>query len=187
IAYPKIIFQLLNQGEVVLRTSGSGKLAQVMQEVGILNGREELIDITHADLRYGMAIYGYVARPPVSRGDRRGILAIVNNRPGRCPVTFKALDYAFADLLPKGKHPVGVLTITIDPREVDVNIHPTKKEVKYGNSSDVYLAVQKALKDGLRAERQQEVAQSGEVDESTAQAVLTAARTPVTSGAALAA
>lgn len=158
VAYPSIVFQLLNQGEVVLRTSGSGKLAQVMQEVGILNGREELVDVTRADLRYGMAIYGYVARPPVCRGDRRGILSIVNNRPVRCAVTYKALDYAFADLIPKGKHPVGVLTITINPKEVDCNIHPTKKEVKYGNGSDVYLAVHTALKEALRAPRLEQLA-----------------------------
>lgn len=156
VAYPKISFQLLNQGEVVLRTTGSGKLAQVMQEVGMLTGREEVIDVTHADLRYGMAIYGYVARPPHSRGDRRGIMSIVNNRPVRCPVTYKALDYAFADLIPKGKHPVGVVTITIDPKEVDVNIHPTKKEIKYSNGSDVYLAVYTALKEALFAPKQVE-------------------------------
>lgn len=155
VAHPKIVFQLLNQGEVVLRTSGTGKLAQVMQEIGMLGGKEQLIDVTHADLRYGMAIYGYVARPPHSRGDRRGIMAIVNNRPVRCPIAYKALDYAFADLIPKGKHPIGVLTITMDPKEVDVNIHPTKKEVKYSNSSDVYLAIQHALKEALRAPREE--------------------------------
>lgn len=154
IAYPKISFQLLNQGEVVLRTSGSGKLAQAMQEVGMLSGREELIDVTHADLRYGMAIYGYVARPPHSRGDRRGILTIVNNRPVRCSVAYKALDQAFADLIPKGKHPIGVLTVTINPKEVDVNIHPTKKEIKYSNNSDVYLAIHHALKDALLAPKE---------------------------------
>jgi DNA mismatch repair protein MutL len=164
VAYPKISFQLLNQGEVVLRTSGSGKLAQVMQEVGMLTGREELISVTSADLRYGMAIYGYVARPPHSRGDRRGILSIVNNRPVRCPVTFKALDYAFADLIPKGKHPIGVLTITINPKEVDVNVHPTKKEIKYSNSSDLYVSVHHALKEALLVPKnlEQEVMRAAE-------------------------
>lgn len=162
VAYPKVSFQLLNQGEVVLRTSGSGRLAQVMQEVGILSGKEELIDVTHADLRYGMAIYGYVARPPHSRGDRRGILTIVNNRPVRCSVMYKALDYAFSDLIPKGKHPLGVLTITIDPKEVDVNIHPTKKEVKYSNGSDVYLACHHALKAALQAKLQPSYDEAGD-------------------------
>jgi DNA mismatch repair protein MutL len=176
VAYPKIAFQLLNQGEVTLRTTGSGKLAQVMQEVNMLTGREELIDITHADLRYGMAIYGYVARPPNSRGDRRGIMAIVNNRVVRCPVTFKALEYAFADLIPKGKHPIGVVTITIDPKEVDVNIHPTKKEIKYSNGSDVYSAVYHALKQALHlGNRQPEMPN---VPEELEQAVIAATISP---------
>lgn len=179
VAYPKIAFQLLNQGEVVLRTSGSGKLAQVMQEVNMLTGREELIDITHADLRYGMAIYGYVARPPHSRGDRRGIMAIVNNRVVRCPVTFKALDYAFADLIPKGKHPVGVVTITIDPKEVDVNIHPTKKEIKYSNSNDVYSAVYHSLKEALHNANRQSMMPN--VSEELEDAVMTAAMAPAES------
>jgi DNA mismatch repair protein MutL len=150
IAHPSITFQLLNNGEVVLRTSGSGKLAQTLQEAGILTGKEELINVTHADLRYGMAIYGYVARPPHSRGDRRGLVTIVNNRPVKCAVSYKALDHAYSDLIPKGKHPIGVITITVDPKEVDVNIHPTKKEVKYRNSSDVYVSVQQALKQALQ-------------------------------------
>ncbi|HEY9789470.1 MAG TPA: DNA mismatch repair endonuclease MutL [Candidatus Obscuribacterales bacterium] len=150
IAHPSVTFQLLNNGEVVLRTSGSGKLAQTLQEAGILTGKEELINVTHADLRYGMAIYGYVARPPHSRGDRRGLVTIVNNRPVKCAVSYKALDHAYSDLIPKGKHPIGVITITVDPKEVDVNIHPTKKEVKYRNSSDVYLSVQQALKQALQ-------------------------------------
>ncbi len=150
VSYPGITFQLLNQGEVVLRTSGSGKLAQVMQEVGLLTGKEELLPVTRADLRYGMAVYGYVARAPYCRGDRKGILSIVNNRPVRCPLTYKALEYAFSDLIPRGRYPVAVLTVTIDPRQVDVNIHPTKKEIKYANSSDVYLAIQNAIRDAIR-------------------------------------
>lgn len=152
VAYPKIMFQLLNHGEVVLRTTGSGKLAQAMQEVGIFSGKEELFSVTYADMKYGMAVYGYIARPPISRGDRKGIVTIVNNRPVRCSLTYKALDQVYSDLIPKGKHPLAVVTVTIDPSQIDVNVHPTKKEVKYSNGSDVYLAIQHALKETLRAQ-----------------------------------
>lgn len=145
IAHPKIVFQLINDGEVVLKTSGSGKLAEAMVEIGMLSGREELVTITGVDMRYTMAVYGYAARAPHCRGDRKGILTIVNNRPVKCQLTYKALDYAYSDLIPKGKHPVAVVTITIDPNQVDVNVHPTKKEIKYSNSSDVYVSIQKAL------------------------------------------
>lgn len=156
IAFPKIIFQLLNQGQVVLKTSGSGKLAQAMVESGFLSGKEELSQITFAELTHGLAIYGYVARPMHFRGDRKGILSIVNNRPVRCHLTYKALDYAFQDLIPRGKHPLGVLTMTLDPGEIDVNVHPTKKEIKYTSSNDIYLALQRAVANTLRQEREEE-------------------------------
>ena len=150
LANPKIVFQLLNQGEVVLRTSGSGKLAEAMVELEFVKPSHDLIPITGVDMRFGMAVYGNVGRPPLCRGDRKGIVTIVNNRPVRCHLALKALDYAFSDLIPRGKYPIAVLNVTIDPHEVDVNVHPTKKEVRYSNSSDVYLAIQKALIEGTR-------------------------------------
>ncbi|MBI4533064.1 MAG: DNA mismatch repair endonuclease MutL [Candidatus Melainabacteria bacterium] len=149
-SFPKTVFQLVNNGEVVLKTSGSGKLAQSMVETGLMSGKEELCQVTFADLKYGMAIYGYIARPIHFRGDRKGILAIINNRPVRCSLTYKALDQAYADLIPKGKYPLAVLTITIDPNQVDVNIHPTKKEIKYNIGNDVFMAIHRAATEALR-------------------------------------
>jgi DNA mismatch repair protein MutL len=150
ISFPKIVFQLLHAGQPVLKTAGSGKLAQAMCEAGFTSGREELCPVTFAELKYGMAIYGYVARPNTYRGDKKAILTIVNNRPVRCPLTFKALDYAYSDLIPKGKSPIAVLTITVEPGLVDVNVHPTKREIKYSNSNDVYLALQRAVVEALK-------------------------------------
>lgn len=151
ISFPKVVFQLLNNGEVILKTSGSGKLAQALVEAGLMSGKEELCTVTYAELKYGMAIYGYAARPTHFRSDRKGIVCIVNNRPVRCPLTFKALDTAYADLIPKGKSPMAVLTITIDPKQVDINVHPTKKEIKYSNANDVYVAIQRAVAEAIRA------------------------------------
>lgn len=156
IAHPKIVFQLIHDGEVVLKTTGSGKLAEAMVEIGLLSGKEELVTVTGVDMRYGLAIYGYAARAPYCRGDRKGIICIVNNRPVKCQLTYKALDYAYSDLIPRGKHPIAVVTITIDPKQVDVNVHPTKKEIKYENSSDVYVNLQKALTYACRQPQEQQ-------------------------------
>ncbi len=179
VSFPKVTFQLLNQGELVFKTSGSGKLAQAIVEAGVFSGREELVEVLSADTRFGMAVYGYLARPTHFRGDRKCILTIVNNRSVRCPLTFKALDYAFSDLIPRGKYPLAVLTVTIDPQQVDVNIHPTKKEVKYTNGNEVYSAIQRSLLDALRQrtvrelaeQEQQTAAQSNEVSAETQQPV----------------
>lgn len=160
IAFPKIVFQLLNHGEVVFKTSGSGKLASAIAESGFMSDREELCPVTFAEMTQGMAIYGYVARPKHFRGDRKGILAIVNNRPVRCHLTYKALDYAFQDLIPKGRHCFAVLTMTLSPEHVDVNVHPTKKEVKYANSNEIYLALQRAVVESLRQSREDDLAEA---------------------------
>jgi DNA mismatch repair protein MutL len=164
IAHPKIVFQLIHDGEVVLKTTGSGKLAEAMVEIGLLSGKEELLTVTGVDMRYGLAVYGYAARAPYCRGDRKGIFCIVNNRPVKCLLTYKALDYAYSDLIPKGKSPIAVITITLDPKQVDANVHPTKKEIKYENSSDIYLNLQKAL---TYATRQAPVARAAETETTT--------------------
>src|SRR5579885_18440 len=150
VAYPKIVFQLLNSGQVVFKTSGSGKLAQAMVESGFASGKEDMCRVTYADLDHGIAVYGYVARPTHFRGDRKAIMSIVNNRPVRCHLTYKALDYAYQDLIPRGRYPIAVLTMTLDPGRVDVNVHPTKKEIKYTNGNDVYLTLQRSVLEAVR-------------------------------------
>lgn len=150
ISFPKITFQLLKQGEAVLRTSGSGKLAQAAVEAGFLPRTDELLPVTYADPGLGMAVYGYVSKPTEFRGDRKGILTIVNNRFVRCPLTYKALDYVYSDLIPKGRHPIAVLTITLQPNSLDVNVHPTKKEIKYQSGNDVYITIQRSIVEAIR-------------------------------------
>lgn len=150
IAHPKTAFVLRHKGQVVMKTSGSGQLAQAMKESGLLSGKEELLEVSYQDPESQLSISGFVARPIHFRGDRKNIVCIVNNRPVRCPITFKALDYAYSDLIPRGKYPIAVLNMTLDARQVDVNVHPTKKEVKYSQGNDVYLALQRALIEAVR-------------------------------------
>lgn len=155
IAYPLVAFQLINDGEVVLRTTGSGKLALALTETNFFSGqknirKEELKEVTYADTSRGIVVYGYLAPPTYFRGDRKAILSIVNNRPVRCPITYKALEYAFSDLIPRGKHPLAVVTVTLNAEDIDINVHPTKKEIKYSRGNDVYLVLQRALVEAAR-------------------------------------
>ena len=68
----------------------------------------------------------------------------------RCPLTYKALDYAYSDLIPRGRHPFAVVVVSVNPSHLDVNIHPTKKEIKYSNANEVYVTIQRALIASLR-------------------------------------
>jgi DNA mismatch repair protein MutL len=150
IAHPEIAFTLIKQDEELWRSSGSGDLRRTIVEVGYCSGREVFFEIETADDRAKIVVRGIAAKPLHFRGDRKGILAIVNRRPVRCPLTYRALDYAYSDLIPRGKYPLAVINITIDPASVDVNIHPTKKELKYSNGNDAYITIQRAITRALR-------------------------------------
>lgn len=150
IAYPNVSINLLNQGQSSFRTTGSGDLAVTIREAGLFSGREQLCEVKVGDKDLGLAVHGYVAKPLHFRGDRKGILSIVNGRPVRCPLTYKALDYAYSDLIPRGRHPFAVIVVDVNPNHLDVNIHPTKKEIKYSNGNEVYITIQRALIAALR-------------------------------------
>lgn len=150
IAYPNVSINLLNQGQSTFRTTGSGDLAVTIREAGLFSGREQLCEVKVGDKDLGLAVHGYVAKPLHFRGDRKGILSIVNGRPVRCPLTYKALDYAYSDLIPRGRHPFAVIVVDVNPNHLDVNIHPTKKEIKYSNGNEVYITIQRALIAALR-------------------------------------
>jgi DNA mismatch repair protein MutL len=150
IAHPQIAFSLLKHDDCVLRTSGSGDLSRAVVEAGHFTGREDLIEVKAGDANSDFEVRGYIARPLHFRGDRKGILSIVNKRPVRCALTFRALDYAYSDLIPRGKNPLAVLHTRINPAHVDVNVHPSKKELRYTDGNSTYVALQRAISQALR-------------------------------------
>lgn len=166
IAHPEISFHLQNNGTTAFRTTGSGDLATVVVEAKLFSDKEKLCDLEYTDPRNGITIKGKLAKPLHFRGDRKGIMAIVNRRSVRCHLTLKALDYAYSDLIPRGRYPLAVVAIEIQPQLVDVNIHPTKKEIKYSNGNEVYIALQRALVQALREDREQAYQRERELTQS---------------------
>ncbi len=160
IAYPHVAISVEHEGTVHMRTSGSNDLKQVVKEAKLFTGNEALIEVDNQDVTHGVKVRGLVAKPVHFRGDRKAILTMVNNRPVRCPLTYKALEYAYSDLIPRGRHPFAVISIEIDPSHVDVNIHPTKKEIKYSQGNEVYLTVQRAIVTAMRSVPRQEIDQA---------------------------
>jgi len=152
IAHPHVAFTLINDGDVVMRTSGQAALDATIVQAGFFSGREPLVEVFVDESSQGFKIHGFMAKPTHFRGDRKGILTIVNKRAVRCPLTLKALDYAYSDLIPRGRYPLAVVKVELDPGQVDVNIHPTKKELKYSNGNGLYLSIQRALTKALRQE-----------------------------------
>ncbi|HEY9711958.1 MAG TPA: DNA mismatch repair endonuclease MutL, partial [Chroococcales cyanobacterium] len=154
ISYLNVAFHLINDGETTFKTSGQGDLAQAIKETRLFSGKTNRNELCEVQFQDGQVeISGLLARPIHFRGDRKGILTIVNGRPVRCPLTLKALDYAYSDLIPRGRYPLAVVKLNVDPSTIDINIHPTKKEIKYSTGNEVYLVVQRALLKALREVR----------------------------------
>jgi len=102
--------------------------------------------------REGLSLDGYAALPTFSRGNALGQYLFVNGRPVRDKLLLGAVRAAYADYLPRDRHPIVALFVTLDPREVDVNVHPAKTEVRFRDAGLVRALVVRALQEGLARE-----------------------------------
>jgi DNA mismatch repair protein MutL len=102
--------------------------------------------------REGVVVDGFAAAPSLTRANALGQYLFVNGRPVRDKLILGAVRAAYSDYLPRDRHPVVALFVTLDPREVDANVHPAKTEVRFRNAGLVRALIIHALKDGLARE-----------------------------------
>ena len=102
--------------------------------------------------REGVVVEGFAAAPALTRANALGQYLFVNGRPVRDKLILGAVRAAYSDYLPRDRHPVVALFVTLDPREVDANVHPAKTEVRFRNAGLVRALIVHALKDGLARE-----------------------------------
>src|SRR5262249_41952174 len=110
----------------------------------------------------GVVVEGYAASPSLTRANALGQYLFVNGRPVRDKLILGAVRAAYADYLPRDRHPVVALFVTLDPREVDANVHPAKTEVRFRNAGLVRALIVHALKEGLAREGRRTAANSGD-------------------------
>ncbi|PJF43837.1 MAG: DNA mismatch repair protein MutL [Phototrophicales bacterium] len=152
-AYPKVRFQLIIDGRETFHTSGNGKLGDVIVAVMGLDTFRSMIEVAPlAPLRDDLPfieVYGFTTLPEVNRANRSHIYLFVNGR----AITDQRLTYAvvqaYHTLIPSGRYPLAVLMINIDPEDVDVNVHPTKAEVRFRSPDAVFSAVQRTVRHAI--------------------------------------
>ncbi|TKT71757.1 DNA mismatch repair endonuclease MutL [Afipia massiliensis] len=110
--------------------------------------------------RDGVSVEGFAAAPSLTRANALGQYLFVNGRPVRDKLILGAVRAAYADYLPRDRHPVVALFVTLDTQEVDANVHPAKTEVRFRNAGLVRALIVHALKDGLAREGQRTAANS---------------------------
>ena len=142
--HPQVRFQLTIDGRAALSTSGDGDRRRASAAVHGAAVAKEMLEIVGLPL-----IKGIVSQPRVSRGSRDWIVLAVNARPIASRTLLYALEECYQGRLERGRHPVAVLDIGIDPELVDVNVHPAKREVRFRDENAVFAAVQRAVRVAL--------------------------------------
>jgi len=147
LSHPEIAFRVISDGSVKLETSGNGKLDDVIYRV---YGKENSKNLIRVDGSYaGIKISGYIGSPMTHKVNRSYQTFFVNKRSISSPIISSALSNAFTAYIPSDRFPVAVLFLEMNPRLVDVNVHPSKLEVKYVNEPDVYAGVYFVCSDTL--------------------------------------
>lgn len=149
LAHPECSFELKKNGKIVLKTSGQNNLLQTIKEVYSTDIISNLKEVLKTDQLAGMKISGYVSTPNYTRSSKKGYHIYINGRTVKCPVFQKAIDTAYKSLIANGKYPFVVLNLELPPADVDVNVHPTKKEVRYKNTNQVFNFIFASIQAGL--------------------------------------
>jgi len=153
LAYPELRWRLHHNDRQTLRTDGTGALQDVVVALYGLDVAQEMLPISAPDDGpRGITITGLVGGPAVQRSSRSDIVLFVNRRWVQDQSLSFAIREAYRTLLPQGRYPVAILNITLPPEQVDVNIHPTKREVRFRDSRLVFAAVQRAVRATLLAQ-----------------------------------
>ncbi len=146
-ANPGVAFTVTHNGQAAMSTTGSGDLHQTIAEVW---GRETAKGLAEAELSNpGIRVYGFLSPPHMTRPTRAYQYVYVNGRPVRSRTLTAALDQAYRDLTPERRYPVIVLMVEIDPARVDINVSPTKSEVKFQSEGQAFDAIRTAIRSAL--------------------------------------
>lgn len=144
---PHIAMQLIVNGQSKLSTTGNGKLKDVIYQIYGRDVTANLIEIDAMDAH--MKITGYIGKPFVNKGNRSFENYFVNGRFMKNSVITKAIEEAYKTFVMVHKFPFTALSIELEPSLLDINVHPTKMEMRYGESDKLYHFVYKVVRDAL--------------------------------------
>ena len=147
LSYPNIKFILINNSKELLNTSGSGDLLKTILNIYGLIVANKMMFIENMNNDY--KISGYISYPELTKSNRGSITLLVNNRVVRNNEIIKAILEAYHTYIPKDRYPYIVLNIEVDPFLVDVNVHPTKMEVKFSKQDNLLNLIMETISNKL--------------------------------------
>ena len=147
LSHPNIAIKLINGNKTIIQTNGSGKIKDVIYSIYGKNVAEEIIEVSYnyEDIK----VEGVVGKPEIARNNRSYQQFFVNKRYIKDKTLTSAADQAFKGLVTIGKYGFLVLNVEIDPVKIDVNVHPSKLEVRWQEEQKVFKAVYHTIREGL--------------------------------------
>ncbi len=144
LTHPDVAFELKNNGKTTLKTTGQNDLAQTVKEVFSDEVLKNLRPVLKTDRISNLKISGLISTPDYTRASKKDYYMYVNSRIVKCPIFQKSIDMAYKNLI-GSRYPFIILNLEIPPEDVDVNVHPTKKEVRYKNPNQIFNFIHSAI------------------------------------------
>ena len=139
---------MINDGRQMTTTSGTGDLRQAIAGIYGLNTAKKMIEISNADLDFEVS--GYISLPELTRANRNYITILINGRYIKNFLLNRAILDGYGSKLMVGRFPIAVIDIQIDPYLADVNVHPTKQEVRISKEKELMSLISSAIAESLR-------------------------------------
>lgn len=148
LSHPDVRFELTHNDKQLFKTAGTEDLLQVISQVYGMNVAKKMVPVEQDTLDFH--INGYIAKPEITRSGRNYISTIINGRYIKSIPLSQAIIKAYHTLLPIGRMPIVVLSITMDPILVDVNVHPTKLEVRFSKERELFQLIEEMIRQTFR-------------------------------------
>ena len=147
LSHPDIKFTITNNDNVLLKTDGSNQLLKTIKDIYGINTVKKMIEVEASDVDY--EVKGYISLPEVHRSSRNHMITLVNGRVVRNIELNKTINDAYHSYKPDNRYPIVVLMIDVDPSLIDVNIHPTKMDIKFSKLEELKKLIDDMIKKEL--------------------------------------
>lgn len=146
-SHPDISFKYMQNGQTKLHTSGNGNFKEVIYQIYGRDITRDLLEINYQDEL--LEVSGYIGKPTISRGNRNFENYYVNGRYIKSKILMKAIEDGYRSFMMQHKYPFTALSITMKGDTLDINVHPTKMEVRFENQEGIYRSVYRMIHDAL--------------------------------------
>lgn len=158
LVHTNVAFELKNNGKTIIKTTGQGDTLQVLKEVFSEDIAKNLREVFKTDKMSGLKISGFVSTPDYTRASKKDYYMYVNSRMVKCPIFQKSIDTAYKSLI-GSRYPFIILNLEVPLEDVDVNVHPTKKEVRYRNPNQIFNFIYSSIDMALSGVTVRQIAQ----------------------------